>query len=478
MKLIDTYHLLAANQAQLLHRNVGAPFSFGGFKSLDDILTQLDVEVIIEPGIVYHSVPESLKDAAAFWKGLAGCKSPSNYRITHLKDFTFHNANLDSTKIVDDCDVYETAINIYEKILKEKESLSQMPIRGLYDPEKNCIKLYPEEMRQEYSGMRMNELLVSTLAHETMHAYFNRPGHDKFPYVYFVEEPLAEFGMLFYLHKIGSSFYNWAHTDVNSKDTCYQYGALINLSNSSNILFLTNYKILLPTHSMLLLSLNGTILLKTATGIGTIPVTSPMPTPKSVTGITPVPQKMKSISKRDTILTTFNILYNNLGNDLTYYLQLNLINGTLTRTPATIVLTTGAQIDTWKWAPTGSTRAILLEVKKADYPQLSTYTRISRYFNDTYEASKYPDSYFLLSNQWGGGNPSFSSIIIGFCKSVNNMVPFGRLVPYFPWSVISFLTAPIKGVATTATGTATTTNSTTPPNTITGPNTSTDPNNP
>lgn len=444
MKLIDKYHLLTANQTQLLHQNAGEPFSFGGFKSLDDILTQLDVEVIIEKGKFYHSVPQSLKDAEAFWKGL--------------------------------CEVHETARNIYEKIRKEKESLLRMPIRGLYDPEKNCIKLYPEEMEQEYDGTRTNALLVSTLAHETMHAYFNRPGHDKFPYIYLVEEPLAEFGMLFYLHKIGSSFYNWAHTDVNSKDTCYQYGALINLSNSSNILFLTNYKILLPTHSMLLLSLNGTILLKT--GIGTIPVTSPMPTPKSVTGITPVPQKMKSISKRDTILTTFNILYNNLGNDLTYYLQLNLINGTLTRTPATIVLTTGAQIDTWKWAPTGSTRAILLEVKKADYPQLSTYTRISRYFNDTYEASKYPDSYFLLSNQWGGGNPSFSSIIIGFCKSVNNMVPFGRLVPYFSWSVISFLTAPIKGVATTATGTATTTNSTTPPNTITGPNTSTDPNNP
>lgn len=445
MKLIDNHHLLTANQTQLLHQNAGEPFSFGGFKSLDDILTQLDVEVIIEPGIVYHSVPESLKDAAAFWKGLAGCKSPSNYRITHLKDFTFHNANLDSTKIVDDCDVYETAINIYEKIRKEKESLSRMPIRGLYDPEKNCIKLYPEEMRQEYSGMRMNELLISTLAHETMHAYFNRPNHDKYPYIYFVEEPLAEFGMLVYLHQTGSSYYGWAFNDVRGKRTCYHYGAQINLSNSSNILFLTNYKILLPTHSMLL-SLNGTILLKTATGIGTIPVTSPMPTPKSVTGITPVPKKMKSISKRDTILTTFNILYNNLGNDLTYYLQLNLINGTLTRTPATIVLTTGAQIDAWKWAPTGSTRAILLEVKKADYPQLSTYTRISRYFNDTYEASNYPDSYFLLSNQWGGGDKSFNKIIDGFCKSVNTMAAKNGGPNYFSKEAITILKMPVKSL--------------------------------
>lgn len=449
MKLIDKYHLLTANQTQLLHQNAEEPFSFGGFKSLDDILTQLDVEVIIEKGKFYHSVPQSLKDAEAFWKGLAERGGETR----------------------------KLAKNTYEEIRKEKDELSHTLILGLYDPVKNCIILYPEAMMLVDGGMRMDELLVSTLAHETMHAYFNRPGHDKYQYIYLVEEPLAEFGMLVYLHQTGSSYYNWVRRYVLRKSTCYQYGAQINLSNSSNILFLTNYKILLPTHSMLL-SLNGTILLKTATGIGTIPVTSLMPIPISGTGITPVPKKMKSISKRDTILTTFNILYNNLGNDLTYYLQLNLINGTLTRTPATIVLTTGAQIDTWKWAPTGSTRAILLEVKKADYPQLSTYTRISRYFNDTYEASKYPDSYFLLSNQWGGGNPSFSSIIIGFCKSVNNMVPFGRLVPYFSWSVISFLTAPIKGVAATATGTATTTNSTTPPNTITGPNTSTDPNNP
>lgn len=452
MKLIDNYHLLTANQTQLLHQNVGEPFSFGRFKSLDDILTQLDVDVIIEPGIVYHSVPESLKDAEAFWKNLAKC----------------------------DGETRKLAKNTYEEICKEKDELSHTLILGLYDPVKNCIILYPEAMRLVYGGMRMDELLVSTLAHETMHAYFNRPGHDKYPYIYLVEEPLAEFGMLFYLHQTGSSYYNWARQYVLGKSTCYKYGAQINLLNSSNIRFLENYKIQLPTHSMLHLSYNGTILLTTATApeIEIIPVTSPMPTPTSVTGITPVPTKMKSISKRDTILTTFNILYNNLGNNLTYYLQLNLIDGTMTRTPATIELTTGSQIDAWKWAPTGSTRAILLEVKKADYPLLSTYTRISRYFNDTYEASKYPDSYFLLSNQWGGGNPSFNSIIIGFCKSVNNMVSFGRRVPYFSWSVISFLTTPIKGVATTATGTSTTTSGTTPPNTSKGHNTSTDPKNP
>ena len=34
MKLIDKYHLLTANQTQLLHQNAGEPFSFGGLNHL------------------------------------------------------------------------------------------------------------------------------------------------------------------------------------------------------------------------------------------------------------------------------------------------------------------------------------------------------------------------------------------------------------------------------------------------------------
>lgn len=441
MKLIDNHHLLTANQAQLLHRNVGAPFSFGRFNSLDDILTQLDVDVIIEPGIVYHSVPESLNELEAFWKGLAGCNAPSNYRITHLKDFTFHNANLDSTQRVDDCDVYETAINIYEKIRKEKESLLRMPIRGLYDPEKNCIKLYPEEMRQEYSGMRMNELLVSTLAHETMHAYFNRPNHDKYPYIYFVEEPLAEFGMLVYLHQTGSSYYDWAFNDVRGKRTCYHYGAdLMALaltlkapSNSSYYKYLLGHKKSLPICSTIHKASNGTIVITTAKS-------------KRAKTKTRLPRLN---SKRAIVKTALDNLYADLGYDLTDYFRTNLDNGTMTRTPDTIRLTDGSYINVYKWAPTGSSRAILLEVNKADYPLMDTeekYKDRNRYFADLYEAKQlYPDSVFLLSNQWGAGSNSFNHIIDDFCKSVNIMTAkTGRLSPYFSPADITYLKTPVR----------------------------------
>lgn len=382
MKLIDKYHLL-------LHRNVGAPFSFGGFKSLDDILTQLDVEVIIEPGIVYHSVPESLNELEAFWKGRAERGGETR----------------------------KLAKNTYEEIRKEKDELSHTLILGLYDPVKKCIILYPEAMMLVYGGKWMNELLISTLAHETMHAYFNRPGHDKYPYIYLVEEPLAEFGMLVYLHQTGSSYYNWAFNEVNSKRTCYRCGAfLMNQSDPSYRNFLQKFKVGIP---MRYRAPSGTISMPTA-----------------------------RITKRGIIKTAFDNLYADLLEDLTFYLLLNLIIGEMTgmagmtRTPATIQLTNGSSIDVYKWAPTGSSRAILLEVNKADYPLMDTvekYKNRDRYFDDLYEAKQlYPDSVFLLSNQWGGGSTSFNHIIDGFCDSVN-MVGVFLGVQYFSPDDVTYL---------------------------------------
>lgn len=395
MTLIDDHHLLNANQTQLLDQNVKKQFSFGGYNSLDDILTQLNVDVIIEKGVLYHSVHKSLNDAEEIWMILKELEEQA-----------------DNKKRLN-CEVSKTARNTYKKIESEKVSLSQMPLRGLYDPGRNYIKLYPDEMMKEYKGMRMDELLVSTLAHETMHAYFNRPGHDKFPYVYLVEEPLAEFGMLFYLHKIGSSYYKWAHTDVNSKDTCYRYGATLidqalnNPSSTSYYDYLQEYKIMLPISCMLEVSDSGA---------------SIMP-----------------ITKRDIIKTAFDLLYEDLGYDLTDYLQTNLGYGTMTRMPSTT-------INAWKWAPTGSRRATLLEIKRADYPRLSAGKKIDRYFKYTYEASNHPDSYFLLSNQWGGGDNSFNKIIDGFCKSVNTMAAKNGRPDYFSKEAITILKMPVKSL--------------------------------
>lgn len=138
-----------------------------------------------------------------------------------------------------------------------------MPLRGCYIPDENVIKLYPEEMHTEYGGKCMEELIVSTLAHEVMHAYFNRPGHNNYPYAVLVEEPLAEFGMLLYLKETNCVFYDWAKADVASKKTCYRYGANLmdqhlSAGQSSSLRnYLEAYKIMLPFYSAPEININN-----------------------------------------------------------------------------------------------------------------------------------------------------------------------------------------------------------------------------
>lgn len=223
MNIIDKNSLLNAAQKKLLQDCAQISFNLGKFSSIDDILTKLKVDVYIEPGIVTRSIPSELYQALEYWK---------------MKK--------------DDDEAQEMVKLIY----KEIDFWRQMPLRGLYDPIANAIKLYPEEMHQEYGDKRMKELLVSTLVHEAMHAYFNRPRHKSFPYVIFVEEPLAEFGMLLYLYGTGSKYYNWALKDVSSKRTCYKYGAnlmkqcLAEGANSPTRKYLEAYKVKLNVYDI------------------------------------------------------------------------------------------------------------------------------------------------------------------------------------------------------------------------------------
>ena len=187
------------------------PFNFGGYSSIDDILDKLGVNVILESGIVSErGVPKELKDAEKFWE--------EEYR--KLRE---ENLGTNNDKIRKDRQIAERNLGMARQSIYFWE---EMPLRGCYIPDENVIKLYPDEMVTEYDGKRMEELIVSTLAHETMHAYFNRPGHDIYPYLVIVEEPLAEFGMLLYLKKTDCVFYDWAKADTENKD-CYRDGAML-----------------------------------------------------------------------------------------------------------------------------------------------------------------------------------------------------------------------------------------------------------
>ena len=184
------------------------PFIFGGYSSIDDILDNLGVEVeLIKGKEIYRIKKKELDAIEKFWDNV--------FNSEEIKEFNIQ-------QILDEC-------NKAEKNNDEDNNTGEVVavyLRGCYIPEKRVIKLYLDEMEDEYGGRRMEELIVSTLAHETMHAYFNRPGHDIYPYLVIVEEPLAEFGMLLYLKKTDCVFYDWAKADTENKD-CYRYGAML-----------------------------------------------------------------------------------------------------------------------------------------------------------------------------------------------------------------------------------------------------------
>ena len=215
--IIDNYRVCTSSQLNVLQNCASLDFKLGKYNSLADILNSLGVKVYIRKGIIEKNMTSFLDKAEKYWR----------------------------SKLEENQKEYNKNIKILDRI-KEERQYSKFRLRGRYLPEEKIIELFPEEMEQEYEGTKMDELLVSTLAHETMHAYFDRPGHDIYPYVYFVEEPLAEFGMLLYLYNtcMPASMQSWAYNDVANKYSCYRYGAQLfdHKGDLALLRFFENYK--------------------------------------------------------------------------------------------------------------------------------------------------------------------------------------------------------------------------------------------
>lgn len=205
--------LLTEEEILFLQACTLLPFKIGSFSSIDDLLGKLGVCIQIAPGIKYHVVPSELLKERDYWEK-------------------------EQKKWKEDSPEYNEIWDILKKIGDEIRAWQAFPIRGEYLREDKIIKLYPEEMHMERDrdgrktpGLSMYSLLVSTLAHESMHSYFDRTVRRSLPYVGRVEEPLAEFGMLLYLYDTKQKYiFNWARNDVRSKLTYYRYGdALMSL---------------------------------------------------------------------------------------------------------------------------------------------------------------------------------------------------------------------------------------------------------
>lgn len=204
--------LLTKEETLFLQACTLLPFKIGSFTSIDNLLEKLGVCIQIAPDIKYHVVPSELLQEKDYWE-------------KELK------------KWKEDSPEYNEIQDILGKIRDEISVWKASKIRGEYLREDKIIKLYPKEMQEECDSdggkhpRLMYSLLVSTLAHESMHAYFDRTVRRSLPYVGHVEEPLAEFGMLLYLYVTNQKYiFNWARNDVRSKLPYYRYGdALMSL---------------------------------------------------------------------------------------------------------------------------------------------------------------------------------------------------------------------------------------------------------
>ena len=202
----DKERLLSDDELLLLQTSLILPFyllkgSSLEYSSLEDILIRGRVRVIIDPRKPQNKdmrkIPAELDNARRYWE-----------------------------KMVEENPDDDFARKMHAEVLEEIAIWKQVLILGLYEPTEKIILLFPNNMREVASSMPM--LLVSTLAHEVMHAYFDRTPLDNYPYVYSIEEPMAEFGMLLYLKETYQmEYFDWAKGFVGSKKSCYRYGSAL-----------------------------------------------------------------------------------------------------------------------------------------------------------------------------------------------------------------------------------------------------------
>ena len=233
MKIICKSALLEAEEEGMLRHYAAQPFRLGGYDSLEDIVTSLGIEVVIEEGISDNWVPDELFDASRLWECIGD----------GLEDEV-----RDLRKYCPKKHRYWHARAEQKRIDKEIALWLEMDRMGYYDAVKHQIVLFPEMVDRvtaknafrgiapynEYCDEKVKNNsfyrsawaahMLTAFGRAVMHAYFYRYGHAEAPYLPFIEEPLTEFGVLLYLKKTHSVFYHWAYADIRDLPTCHRYG--------------------------------------------------------------------------------------------------------------------------------------------------------------------------------------------------------------------------------------------------------------
>jgi hypothetical protein len=188
MIIIDKDNLLSQELTDLIKDTANVPYRIEGFTCLEDLHIKEKIKVYIE---------------------------------RKTDKIVLHEQTLDRlAKEIDFCKSEKRKVEIH----RIRESISNVIRLGEYKPQEKSIYLYFDTIMA--AGGK--NCFLTTYIHEMMHAYYDRQGHEQYPYIYEIEEPLAEAGMLLFLNKTHNQILPWAKQNVKAKFPVlkdYAYGA-------------------------------------------------------------------------------------------------------------------------------------------------------------------------------------------------------------------------------------------------------------
>lgn len=236
MKIICNSALLEAEEENMLLHYAAQPFQLGGYESLDDIVTSLGTEVVMEEGRCPSWAPDELADVRDFWRFKAQTLEPQARHLNkyhHVRQHYFHALH--------ECELAEREMALWK----------EMKRIGYYDQQRNRIVLFPEMVDEAVAANSLrntapcNEhsdepvrtfsfyrstwacLMLTAFVRAVLRAYFCRYSHANRPYQPYIEEPLVEFGVLLYLKSTHSVFCHWTADDIRHMPSCHHLGASI-----------------------------------------------------------------------------------------------------------------------------------------------------------------------------------------------------------------------------------------------------------
>jgi len=210
MNIIDDKGLLP-NDWELLIRKVASaffvsPFCLKDLCCFEDIHKSLNVDIVISDKTVnYIMLQESKKKEMQSLEITSAIEKPSRLSqesVDYIKEMRQIRIN---------------EIN--------KRNVPAMEILGEYKPQDHNIYLYIETIQAKSNNPAILEnYILTTYIHEMLHAYFDR--ERIYPYIFEIEEGLAEGGTLLYLDSIQSKCLAWAVNNIQNKKIAeYSKGA-------------------------------------------------------------------------------------------------------------------------------------------------------------------------------------------------------------------------------------------------------------